>query len=36
MYLIPVAAVLGAVWLGLVFYCTRPALKNISLRNLLD
>jgi len=35
MYLIPVAAVLGFVWLGVLFYCTRPALKNMSLKSLI-
>lgn len=36
MYLIPVAAVLGFVWLAVLFYCTRPALKNINIKSLLD
>jgi nitrogen fixation-related uncharacterized protein len=36
MYLIPVAAILGFVWLGVLFYCTRPALKNMTFKQLLD
>jgi len=24
-----IAAVLGAVWVGLLYYCTRPAFRNI-------